>query len=222
MAINPTSQKVKTYRWAVLVVTLYYFLYRFFQTDLSVFGWQFRFLTIWALTASLVSAWNMVRLSMGWSDNRHETWASVTLVMNATVVLMYWKIYLQDPALFYGDGSAPIWHQEYFLHALGPALQAIDALLILGVFTRIRSIILPVLAVPLAYVSWIEFALRPLNETPSGSVTSGLPYLFLNDMEVDGRIQFYITTVITMVVLALICWGIAAGLRALRLAPQPA
>ena len=210
------------YRWFVLGVTLFYFINQFFATDLSIFGWQFRFLTIWALTASLVSAFFMVRLAMGWSDARHEVWASVTLVMNATVVLMYWKIYLQDPALFYADGESPVWYREYFLHAAGPMFQAIDALFILGVFQRMKQTVVYVLAVPLAYIAWIEFALRPMNETPMGEVTSGLPYLFLNDMEPSGRINFYITTTITMFVLMLMFWGLSALLRRLRLSPSVA
>lgn len=210
------------YRWFVLAITLFYFINQFFATDLSIFGWQFRFLTIWALTASLISAFFMVRLAMGWSDKRHEVWASVTLVVNATVVLMYWKIYLQDPALFYGQGDGPVWYREYFLHAAGPVLQTIDALFILGVFQRMKQTVACVIAVPIAYVAWIEFALRPLNDTPSGDVTSGLPYLFLNDMGVSGRINFYITTTVSMLVLMLIFWGLSALLRRLRLSPSTA
>jgi len=212
----------RNYRWFVFVITLGYFFYQFVATDLSIFGWQFRFLTNWALAASTLSAWFMLSLSMGWSDKRREVCASVTLVVNATVVLMYWKIYLQDPSLFYGDGDSAVWFQEYFIHGLGPLLQAIDALFILGVFNRIGRVVPGVIAVPILYVAWIEGVLRPINETPVGSVTTGLPYLFLNDMEPAGRITFYITTTVTMVVLMLIAWGLSALLRRLRLSPPAA
>ncbi len=212
----------RTYRWFVFLITLGYFFYQFAATDLAVFGWQFRFLTNWALAASTVSAFFMLRLAMGWSDQRHEVWASVTLVVNATVVLMYWKIYLEDPSLFYGDGNPIIWYQEYFLHGLGPLLQAIDALFILGVFQKMRQTALGVFAVPITYIAWIELVLRPVNETPVGSVTTGLPYLFLNNMELPARANFYITTTITMLVLMLIAWGLSALLRRLRLSPSAA
>ena len=37
----------------------------------------------------------------------------------------------------------------------------------------------------------------PLNSTPEGSVSNGLPYPFLNDMHLQDRIAFYATTIIT-------------------------
>lgn len=208
------------YRWAVFLITLGYFLYRFPEATPGYFGAQFRFLTVWALTASTISAWFMLRLSMGWSTARREVFAAVTLVLNATVVLMYWKIYFEDPSLFYGDTGEPgPWHQEYFLHAVGPLLQAIDAFFILGVFRRLRPVVAWMAVVPLAYIVWIEAVVSPMNVKPVGSVTTGLPYLFLNNMEFAGRSVFYITTIATMLILMLICWALAAGFRRLSLSP---
>ena len=216
------SSTIHTYRWFVFLITLGYFLYRFIDQPAGYFGAQFRFLTIWALTASTLSAWFMLRLSMGWSGRRHEVFASMTVVLNATVLLMYWKIYFTDPALFYGDGEGPVWHQEYFLHGLGPALQMIDAFFILGVFTRLKATALAVLVMPLAYVAWIEFLVHPLNDRPIGDVTTGLPYLFLNNMEVPARLTFYATTVGSMLVLFVIGATLAWALRTFsrRGAPQ--
>jgi len=200
--MSQSSTPIRAYRLFTLAITAFYFCFLFTTANLDAFGWQFRFLTVWGLTASLVSAWFMVRLSFGQSDKRHEVWASVTVVLNATVVLMYWKIYFTDPALFYGsDGGPEHLHQEYFLHAVGPALQVIDAFFILGVFTRLKATVMAVIALPVAYIAWAELALQPLNQTPAGSVTTGLPYLFLNDLEPSARMNFYITTVITMFVL---------------------
>ena len=212
MSVETTP--IRAYRWFVFLITLGYFTYRMYDADPAYFGMQFRFLTIWALTLSTISAWLMLRQSMGWSAARHEVLASVTLVVNATVVLMYWKIYLEDPALFYGaDGDPSPWHQEYFLHGLGPALQAFDALLVLGVFRPIKRIALWVLAVPVLYIGWIEWIVRPLNVKPVGEVTNGLPYLFLNNLDVSGRLTFYGTTIVTMLVLMLVLWGLAALIR---------
>lgn len=197
-----SSPIVRAFRVSTFAVTAYYFCLLFFTTDHDAFGWQFRFLTVWGLTASTVSAWFMLRLAYGFSDNRHEVWASVTVVLNATVVLMYWKIYFTDPALFYGaDGGPESLHQEYFLHAFGPALQMIDAFFILGVFTKLRGTVIGVLTLPLAYIAWAELVLQPMNQTPAGSVTTGLPYLFLNNLEQPERVNFYITTVVTMLIL---------------------
>ncbi|MEM9433335.1 MAG: hypothetical protein AAGA12_05385 [Pseudomonadota bacterium] len=212
--MSQVSTPVVAYRWFVFCITLGYFLYRFVDTAPGYFGAQFRFLTVWALTASTISAWLMLRLSMGWSQSRHEVFASVCVVMNATVVLMYWKIYLTDPALFYGaDGRQNAWHQEYFIHGLGPLLQAIDAFLILGVFRPIRKIIGIVILIPVAYILWVELLVHPLNDAPVGRVTAGLPYRFLNNMEVFDRMGFYITTVVTMLALMFAAWVLAWLLR---------
>ena len=196
------SNIILAYRLFTFAITLFYFFYVFTTVDFDLFGWQFRFLTVWGLTASLISAWFMLRLSMGWSESRHEVWASVTVVLNATVVLMYWKIYFTDPALFYGDdGGPPSQHLEYFQHGLGPALQMFDAFFLLGAFRRLKATALGVLILPIVYIGWVEGIVHPLNTRPVGDVTSGLPYLFLNNMEPAARLSFYGTTIGTMLAL---------------------
>lgn len=208
------SPAVRIYRAFTFAITAFYFCFLFTTANLDTFGWQFRFLTVWGLTASMISAWFMLRLSMGWSMARHEIWASVTVVLNATVVLMYWKIYFTDPALFYGDAGGPdVLHQEYFLHALGPALQMFDAFFLLGAFRRVKATALCVLALPVIYILWAEMIVQPLNDVPVGSVTTGLPYLFLNNMAPDARMGFYATTVGTMLVLFAVGVGLAWVLR---------
>jgi hypothetical protein len=42
-----------------------------------------------------------------------------------------------------------------------------------------------------AYLAWSEFFVQRFNDVPTGAVTSGLPYPFLNDMELPARLQFY-------------------------------
>ncbi|NNK79175.1 MAG: hypothetical protein HKP40_10730, partial [Litoreibacter sp.] len=149
-----------------------------------------------------------------WSTWRAESFASITVVLNATVVLMYWKIYLKDPALFYGtDGSPGAWHQEYFIHGLGPLLQMIDAFFILGVFRPIKRVLSGIVFVPVVYIFWIEALVQPMNIKPEGSVTTGLPYRFLNNMDLGGRGEFYVTTIGTMLALTAAAWFLAWLLR---------
>lgn len=216
--MDQTSSAVRRFRTVVFVLTAGMLLYKITTVSWEQFAGPFRFLTIWGLTASTISAWFMLRLSMGWSASRREVFASVTVVLNLTVLAMYWKIYLEDPTALYRDGNEPQpWYDEYFLHGLGPALQIFDALVILGAFTKLRQTFAVVLALPIFYISWMELVLRPLNSKPSGSVTSGLPYPFLNDLIlVPGRLTFYITTVVTMLVLAAIAAGMAWLIRRSR------
>ena len=46
-----TSHSIITFRWTVFLLALGFWFYQFTQTSLEAFGWQFRFLTIWGLTA---------------------------------------------------------------------------------------------------------------------------------------------------------------------------
>lgn len=208
---------VTAYRWIVFALAGFYFLIAFDDLIPSEFGWQYRFLTEWALVMSLISAAFMLRRSMGQTTKRHDVWASATVVLNIMVVFLYWKIYFEDPSQFYVDGvrTIPLW-KEYYLHLLGPILQWIDAFFILGAFRPVKRILALSVSVNILYIAWIEWIVSPMNAEPAGSVSSGLPYRFLNDMELADRMGFYVTNTISAIVLVGICWLIAAGLRRVR------
>ncbi len=207
--MDQRARSVLIYRWIVFALVLGYWIYQFHQMldPTKGFGWQFRYLTIWALTASLLSAGAVLRLSMGWSDRRPETLAGVAAVMNAMVVYLYWRLYLADPANV-NDGAPILWWQEYYLHGLGPLLQWIDAFLILGVFRRPGPVVRGLFLVVLAYVGWAELVVQPTNARPLGEVTSGLPYPFLNNMGFAGRVEFYATSFVMALGLVAVGWGI--------------
>ena len=107
-----------------------------------------------------------------------------------------------------------------YLHALGPLLQWIDAIFIHRAFRRLGAGLVWLLGVIVAYLSWAELVVAPMNDAPAGSVTSGLPYPFLNDLAFDGRMDFYITNVAVGIVLLGIFAAIARGVR--RLGSSPA
>ena len=206
------SPNIRAYRWVVFLAALFYFFYQFTQTDLAKFGIQFRFLTIWGLTFNLVVAWLMLSQSLGRSTRDWNALVSATAVLGGIVVFMYWKLWFIDPALV-NSGGPIVWYQEYYLHAAGPLLMWIDAFLILGAFRRIPQTLVLMLAIFVAYILWIEFAVQPLNDAPAGSATSGLPYPFLNDMETPARWTFYATTIGTAVVFMGIGWVISRLLK---------
>ncbi|MEM7296409.1 MAG: hypothetical protein AAF330_07295, partial [Pseudomonadota bacterium] len=96
------------------------------------------------------------------------------------------------------------------------ALQIIEALFLSRAFRR-PVVSIAALAVTFgAYVAWMEFVLRPLSDSPVGRVTSGLPYPFLNNLELAGRMTFYgSNVVVAFVVLALffaLQWGVKRAL----------
>ena len=211
-----SSKAVLTWRWAVFLLALGYFIYEMLSSDWSAFGGKFRYLTIWGLTANLIVAAKMLRLSLGRTTRGWNSFVSAVVVLNIMVVFLYWKLYFQDPALVNGkDGPGP-WWQEYYLHLGTQVLMWIDAFFILGVFRRPLRAWIAAMAIFLAYIGWIEFLVAPLNSFPEGTATHGLPYPFLNDMDEVARALFYAQTLVTATVFFLIAWGIARGLGRFR------
>ena len=184
------SRPVLCYRWIVFLLAAGYCLYQMLFGAWSGPGGPFRYLTIWALFLSFYAASRMLALSEGRITRRHEVTATCAAVLNVMVVFLYWRLYLTDPALV-NNGGPIVWRQEYYLHGLGPALQIIDALFIGAVFRRVWRAVLPLMGIIAAYVLWAEFFVQRFNNRPMGSVTSGLPYPFLNNMELSERAMFY-------------------------------
>lgn len=208
------STSVLTFRWCVFALTVVYTVIAFDDFELAKVGWQYRYLTDWGLAMSTIAAAFMLRRSLGVSDARNDVWASSTVIVNIMVVFLYWKIYFADPSQFYIDGirTIPLW-KEYYLHLLGPILQWIDALFILGAFRPIKRIFMLTFGITVGYLSWTEIVVRPFNNDPVGSVTSGLPYRFLNNMEFSERLVFYVQNVVIAMMLVGVFWGICKVVR---------
>jgi hypothetical protein len=126
----------------------------------------------------------------------YHVFVSAIAVLNAMVVFLYWKLYFIDPSLVNSSGSI-VWFQEYYLHALGPLLIILDAFFFNKSFSQIKKGALTIVGICLFYVVWTEALTAPLNATPVGSVTSGFPYPFLNNMMFSERLGFYATTTLT-------------------------
>lgn len=212
--INDRAPATIFFRLIVMILAAFYLIEGFFYIeDWSAIGWQFRFLTNWGLAMSLASAYFMWAYSTGRRATEAHIWASVTVVMNVLVVYLYWSIYLADPTNFYEDGVPIDWWREYYLHLVGPILQWIDAFFIMGAFRNWKKIAGYLIGLVIAYPVFIEGVVAPLNATPVGRVTNGLPYLFLNHKDFVGRLEFYGTTIIGAVIVFGICVALAWALR---------
>jgi hypothetical protein len=203
-----TSYNIKIFRWSVFLLASGFWLYQFVSTYAEGFGLQFRFLTVWGLTVNLIIAGLMLRNSLGRSDESYNSFVSAGVVLAAVVVFMYWKLWFNDPSSVSANGPN-VWYQTYYLHALGPALVAFDAFFILGAFAALGRTLGAVLMIFIPYILWLEVLVGPLNSTPEGTATSGMPYPFLNNLEQAERISFYGTVIVTAVVIMLIGWAIS-------------
>lgn len=173
-------------------------------------GGPFRYLTIWALTLSAFVAARVLLISYNMSDRRFDPLVSATAVINAMVVFLYWRLYFADPTSVTDNGQLSALWREIYSHALGPFLMWVDATFINRVFRRIPTTIMWLIGLIAAYVIWAETFVQKFNDEPVGKITSGLPYPFLNNLELTERAVFYGSNfafaLIVLFVFALFAW----------------
>ena len=208
---------VLIYRWIVFLLAAGYCLRTLIFSDWSHFAGPLRFLTIWALFCSFFCASRMMALMEGRSTARWDGFVSMTAVLNGMVVVLFWRLYFEDPFSVTRDGTLSEWYLEVYLHGLGPLLQWIDALFFHRAFRRPVRAVAWLLGTVATYLAWIEFVVQPLNASPRGSVTTGLPYPFLNSLRLEDRLATYGTYVVGALVLLAIFtalgWLVSALLR---------
>lgn len=210
--MNMKLPPLHLFRWIVFILALGYWLYSFLNSSMDHFGIQFRHLTNWGLTANVAVAWMLLRISEGSRTRNYDTLVSAVTVLNFMVLFLYWRLFLIDPNLVNTNGSTE-WYLEYYLHGLGPVLLLLDAFFLHGNFRRIWRPLIATLAIMISYVAWLELIIGPMNDYPAGKATSGLPYPFLNDMDMMGRAVFYGGTIGTASVFFAISVVIAMLLR---------
>ena len=214
-----TSRGVFIFRWVVFLLAAGYCLRTIFFGTYDGFGGPFRYLTIWALFLSFFCASRMIALVEGRSTRRWDAVVSATAVVNAMVVILYWRLYFADPNSVTRDGELGVWWLEVYMHALGPLLQWIDAVFVHRAFRRIGTCLAVLVSIIAAYLAWGEFVVGPMNDSPIGVVTSGLPYPFLNDLDLGGRMMFYGANIAVAIVVFAGFALVAFAIR--RLFPRP-
>lgn len=201
------------YRWIVFLLAAGYCMRTMIFGGFDAFGGPFRFLTIWALFASFFCASRMMALTEGRSERRWDGFVCMTAVINTMVVFLYWRLYFADPMSVTPDGELAAWHLELYLHLFGPLLQWGDSIFIHRSYRRLGGALTWLVSVIGAYVAWAELVIRPMNATPAGTVTSGLPYRFLNNLELPDRAVFYAANFATGIAFLFFFAGIAWAVR---------
>lgn len=201
MAPNPHSRPVLIYRWFVFLLAGFYAVYMITTSSYAGPGGPFRYLTIWALILSFFCASRVLAYSERRSDHRWDPIIAATAVLNAMVVFLYWRLFFADPASVTRNGELGIWWKEYYLHGLGPLLMWLDAVIINRPFRRYFASAGTLVGVVVAYLTWAELFVQRFNDAPRGTVTSGLPYPFLNSLEFGARLNFYGVNIATALVL---------------------
>lgn len=216
MSLNPRL----VFRWAAFLLAAGYIIRTLLFGGWDQFGGPFRFLTIWALCFSFFAFSRMMAIEEGRSTRRWDGFVCMTAVVNSMVVILYWRLYFADPNSVTSDGQLGAWHLEMYLHLFGPLLQVIDTIFIHRSYRRLGAALAWLFGVIGFYVVCAELVFQPLNSSPAGSITSGLPYPFLNNLEFADRAVFYGSNFVVAVVLLLFYAALAWGFR--RLFPAPA
>ena len=208
MTVNPRL----IFRWTAFLLAAGYCIRTMIFGGWDQFAGPFRFLTIWALFFTFFAFSRMMAIEEGRSERRWDGFVSMTAVVNTMVVILYWRLYLADPFSVTSDGALSSWHLEIYLHLLGPLLQVIDAIFVHRSFRCLGRASFWLVGVIGGYIAWGEIVLQPLNTSPSGSVTSGLPYPFLNNLDLAERISVYGSyfgaALIILLVYGAIAWGV--------------
>lgn len=199
---------IRTFRLLVLALAAFYVTDRAFAANWDAFGGMFRYLTIWGLVGNFIAAAAMLTPAYGRPDGRLDGVLSALAILNALVVFSYWRLYFTDPTLVNGDKPV-VAYREYYQHLIGPILMWIDFMLIKRGFRRIQPAVIGLAVLVLAYTLWAELLVGPRNSEPVGTVTSGLPYPFLNDMTLPGRLRFYASIFATGLVFIALFRGLA-------------
>lgn len=188
---------IVNYTRLMFILSLVFFVYQFFIINYDYFGLHYRYLTVWALTGSLIISGLLLYKRVNGEPRAYHAASAVVAVLNALVVFLYWKMFFIDPSLI-NTVSLPI-HQEYYLHGVGPSLIVLDALFINKSFQKHWQAMSGILSICFFYILWLEFFVSPLNMFPVGTQVHGFPYPFLNDMQIGQRCIFYVTTILTAV-----------------------
>lgn len=205
---------VRAYRILVALIAVFFFVEPLL-TDPPNFIFRSKFLTLWGFYGSFLVALLMLARSYNLTAKRFDGFVSMVIVLNILVVFLYWRLYFEDPALVNANGPI-VWWREYYLHLTAEILMWIDAFFFFGAWKKIKSGLAWLAGIIISYVALIELYIKPRNTFPSGTVTEGLPYPFLNNMELSERFVFYGTTAGTAAVMAALTVGVAFILSRLR------
>jgi hypothetical protein len=214
-----TLSPVLIFRWTAFLLAAGYCIRMMIFGGWDAFGGPFRFLTVWALFCSFFAFSRMMAIEEGRSARRWDGFVCMTAVINTMVVFLYWRLYFADPMSVTSNGELGAWHLEMYLHLFGPFLQVIDTIFVHRSYRRLGPALGWLVGVIGAYVLWAELLVGPMNNSPAGSVTSGLPYRFLNNLELSDRAVFYASNLAIGIILLLIYAGIAWIVRLRSPAP---
>ena len=163
-------------------------------------GW--RYLTNWGHSFNLLAlTWALAAHRIPLLQNRNPI-LPVALTIGSVVVILYWSLYLIDPALVNGANPLP-WYSEWYMHLGSTVTVYIEAFVLNRNPNETRKAVIPLGCVATCYILWVELVVPNYNNKPCGLTTQvcGYPYPFLNDLSSTSRYGLYLAAFTGMVLL---------------------
>ena len=154
-------------------------------------GW--RYLTNWGHSFNLLAlAWALASSWLPGLRTKNPI-LPTALTIGTIVVILYWSLYMIDPALVNGAHPLP-WYSEWYLHLGSTVTVYIEAICLNKAPTRPIQALGPVALVTIGYIAWVDLVVPRFNNKPCGLTTDtcGYPYPFLNDLSGQSRMMLYV------------------------------
>ena len=204
------------FRSLAFALALYFFITNiilgFYILRAGSWGGGLKFLTNWNLLLNFIVA------CCALINERNSKFVSyylilpASMVLNVLVFILYWVIKLLG-----GFGAAESgWSifdvlKDYYMHFGTSVLLFIEVLFYSKAFRDFRKEFSVFCMIFVAYICWMEFFVQVKNDFPCGDVSCGFPYLFLNYLDVGGRLIFYLIVLILGVVSWMGCRKLVKG-----------
>ena len=177
----------------------------FYILKAGSWGGGLKFLTNWNLL------FNFIIASCALLNERDSKFVSyyfllpASMVLNVLVFLLYWVI-----KLFGGFGAAESgWtiidvFKDYYMHFGTSVFLFVEVLFYSETFKNVRKEFSVFAIIFVSYIIWMEFFVAPNND-------GDFPYLFLNYLDVAGRLVFYLIVLILGVLSWIGCRKLVKG-----------
>ena len=204
------------FRSVAFVLALYFFITNiilgFYILRAGSWGGGLKFLTNWNLLLNFIIA------CCALVNERNRKFVSyyfvlpASMVLNVLVFVLYWVIKLLG-----GFGAAESgWSifdvlKDYYMHFGTSVFLFVEVLFYSKAFQDFRKEFSVFGIIFVGYICWMEFFVQVNNDFPCGDVSCGYPYLFLNYLDVAGRLIFYLIVLILGVVSWMGCRKLVKG-----------
>jgi len=191
----------RNFRIIAFGLTLYFFITNiilgFYVLKAGSWGGGLKFLTNWNLLLNFIIAGCAL---LNEKDSKFVSYyflLPASMVLNILVFLLYWVI-----KLFGGFGATESgWSifdvlKDYYMHFGTSVFLFVEVLFYSKSFQDFKREFSVFGMIFVGYITWMEFFVQVYNDFPCGSVSCGYPYLFLNDLDVVGRLIFYVIVLV--------------------------